>query len=247
MHAFAFGRSLVPLFAIWILSTGLAECASDLEGPALPKSLDSNEDSPQRRHFDYSGLAYAHGNAEPVKVIKVDVDINYPGGDFDVPPAAQPSLAGAESTTLIPVSPFTNDSQAQDTTTTMTLPNGDLLEIEQHVDIAFGMAESPKGPTREESIDSPPGPPHVISLPVAALAESQTFIKQLCRTHQTVTVTRTVQITSIRTRTSTRLATSTRTITRTHTPAAPSAPPVAQQVRLRVSAWEISFSISSTD
>lgn len=150
----------------------------------------------------------------------------YRGGNLDeVEGVNRPPDPSAP--TLLPILPLLNATEPQDFSTSMILPNGNEVHIEQHVDIVYNQDnvqdKAPVQPQLEES-----AAPHLISAsistPLAIPAMNQ---GKACRKPDTVTITRTERVQAVRTSTTQEIVTVTqvRTRTRTKTRTAPGAGP----------------------
>lgn len=126
--------------------------------------------------------------------------------------------------TMLPVGPFWNQTRDTDRTTTVTLSNGNMVEIEQHVNMVFSGGTPPSIGDLPPLTQTEAAVPHLISVELPLAATTSLNDAKNCAGRGTVTITRTVQVTSTMTKTFTRYATSTRTITRAHIGTKPTEP-----------------------
>lgn len=199
--------------AIWFLLCARLAVATESLAPSTTAAIGTSEPRLHKpRHFGFPQVQHAVENAESGQFIEIDMNVGHVahGGDRPFPYGPPP--------TILPVSPYSNQTLVAAQTATITLPDGSLLEIEQHVSMAFGGAPLPSSVTdaAPPAVDESASP-HLISIELSSPPPMNTHEGQSCAGRGTVTITRTVQVTSTQTSIYTRYATSTRTITRVRT------------------------------
>lgn len=249
MHNYLYTRlSLGLLLSFWAISVSTAASSSTSTSslslaPAQTRGRISKEIV--RRQF-YPKVK--HGSEDAGGQYDVEMALGDSGGDghyqegFGRNPYRGSNLDEIEGVnrppdpvtpTLLPILPLLNVTEPQDFTTSMILPNGNEVHIEQHVDIVYNQDnvqdKAPDNPRLEEI-----AAPHLISASISKAIPSSSQGKA-CRKPDTVTVTRTKQIQAVRTSTAREIVTVTqvRSRTRTKTRTAPGAGPPPGQPTTR--------------
>lgn len=213
------------LMSVTALSLRFVQASSNSSPSTSITTQSSSQYTHQPRQVGFPDVKLALEGADAGgHVVKIELGIEQ-AGQGDVAP-----LAAAGSPTMLPITPFFNGTESSDTTTTVSLPNGDVVEVEQHVNIAFGLSPLPTLPDLGAVDENSPAPPHRVSISLPSPAPPEPLIRTVCNARETVTVTRTAFITSTIARMFTKYVTSTRTVTREQDESATIATTTAKEI-----------------